>query len=245
MFESHVVTSVDRTSFDFRFEDFFSNLPLQIFMYCVTDQPSITPSLFQEWWAAWWSLCWMRKDVSIKGLHSRILIYCVWPWCSTWKIQEQHCYHSPVIHSFFAQVTWTNGWKVKTGSSEFSPLMHSLEYPINLIGYTICWVILICLGFYSVITSEIVFLWLIEVLSRDIPIPNLFLQQINGISQKQHVAGAEYPPAMATRLPWRPKACSPPSAPDNQPLHIGECRLTWILAALMDGFYLWNTQRLR
>ena len=28
MFESHVVTSVDRTSFDFRFEDFLSNLPL-------------------------------------------------------------------------------------------------------------------------------------------------------------------------------------------------------------------------
>ena len=28
MFESHVVTSVDSTSFDFQFEDFFSNLPL-------------------------------------------------------------------------------------------------------------------------------------------------------------------------------------------------------------------------
>ena len=28
MFETHVVTSVDRTSFDFRFDDFFSSLPL-------------------------------------------------------------------------------------------------------------------------------------------------------------------------------------------------------------------------
>ena len=44
MFESHVVTSVDRTSFDFRFEDFLSNLPLQTFIYCVTDQLSITQS---------------------------------------------------------------------------------------------------------------------------------------------------------------------------------------------------------
>ena len=38
MFESHVVTSVERTSFDFWVEEFFSNLPL----YCVTDRPSIT-----------------------------------------------------------------------------------------------------------------------------------------------------------------------------------------------------------
>ena len=28
MFESHVVTSLDRTSFGFQFEDFLSNLPL-------------------------------------------------------------------------------------------------------------------------------------------------------------------------------------------------------------------------
>ena len=34
VFESHVVTSVDRTSFDFRFQDFFSYLPLQTFIYC-------------------------------------------------------------------------------------------------------------------------------------------------------------------------------------------------------------------
>ena len=44
MFEGHVVTSVDRTSFDFRFEDFLSSLPLQTIIYCVTDQPSITRS---------------------------------------------------------------------------------------------------------------------------------------------------------------------------------------------------------
>ena len=44
MFENNVVTSVDRTSFDFQFEDFLSYLPLQTFIYCVTDQPSITRS---------------------------------------------------------------------------------------------------------------------------------------------------------------------------------------------------------
>ena len=32
------------TSFYFQFQDFFSNLPLQIFIYCVTDQSSITGS---------------------------------------------------------------------------------------------------------------------------------------------------------------------------------------------------------
>ena len=42
MFESHVVTSVDKMSFNFWFEDFFSNL--LSFVYCVTDQPSITRS---------------------------------------------------------------------------------------------------------------------------------------------------------------------------------------------------------
>ena len=44
MFGSHVVTSVDRTSFNFQFEDFLSNLPLKLFIYRVTDQPSITQS---------------------------------------------------------------------------------------------------------------------------------------------------------------------------------------------------------
>ena len=39
-----MVTSVDRMSLDFQFEDFLSNLPLQTFIYCVTDQPSITQS---------------------------------------------------------------------------------------------------------------------------------------------------------------------------------------------------------
>ena len=42
MFENHVVTSVDRISFDFWLEDFLSNLSLQTIIYCVTDQPSIT-----------------------------------------------------------------------------------------------------------------------------------------------------------------------------------------------------------
>ena len=34
-------------------------------------------------------LCRMREDVSIKGLRSRILVYRVWPWYSTWAIREQ------------------------------------------------------------------------------------------------------------------------------------------------------------
>ena len=44
MFESHVEPCIDWTSFDSRFEDFFSNLLLKIIIYCVTDQPSITRS---------------------------------------------------------------------------------------------------------------------------------------------------------------------------------------------------------
>ena len=41
LFESQVVTSVDRTSFNFWIEDFLGNLPIQTFIYCVTDQPSL------------------------------------------------------------------------------------------------------------------------------------------------------------------------------------------------------------
>ena len=34
----------------------------------------------------------MQKDVSIKGLRSRILVFRVWPWYSTWKIRvRQSC----------------------------------------------------------------------------------------------------------------------------------------------------------
>ena len=33
------------------------------------------------------NLCWMLSDVSIKGLPSRILVFRVWPWYSTLKIQ--------------------------------------------------------------------------------------------------------------------------------------------------------------
>ena len=44
MFESYVVTIIDKTSFDFQFEDFLSNLLFEIIIYCVTDQPSIAQS---------------------------------------------------------------------------------------------------------------------------------------------------------------------------------------------------------
>ena len=37
MFDSHVDS-------EFRFEDFLSNLPLKIIIYCITDPPSITLS---------------------------------------------------------------------------------------------------------------------------------------------------------------------------------------------------------
>ena len=44
MFENDVVTSLDRTSFNFQIEDFLSNLSLYIIIYChcVSNQPSIT-----------------------------------------------------------------------------------------------------------------------------------------------------------------------------------------------------------
>ena len=44
MFESHVVTSVDRWCFDFGFYDFLSYLTWQTIIYCVKDQPSILRS---------------------------------------------------------------------------------------------------------------------------------------------------------------------------------------------------------
>ena len=46
MFESHVGTCIDRTSFDFQFklEDFLGNLLLKIIIYCDTDQPTKTQS---------------------------------------------------------------------------------------------------------------------------------------------------------------------------------------------------------
>ena len=44
MFESCVEPCIERTSFDFLFEDFFNNLPLEIIIYCVTEEPSITLS---------------------------------------------------------------------------------------------------------------------------------------------------------------------------------------------------------
>ena len=40
--ESQVESCIAWTSFDFRFEDFFSNLLFKIVIYCVTDQASIT-----------------------------------------------------------------------------------------------------------------------------------------------------------------------------------------------------------
>ena len=47
MFESHVVTSNDRTSFDFRLEDFLSNLSLQTIIDCVTDISEVMCAYWQ------------------------------------------------------------------------------------------------------------------------------------------------------------------------------------------------------
>ena len=82
-----------------------SNLPLNTITFCNTDQPFTAWSLrsvlnfkfsvlfFKCQLAAWWALskncakwkyfnsnlCQMIKDVSIKGLHSKILVFRVWP----------------------------------------------------------------------------------------------------------------------------------------------------------------------
>ena len=65
MFESHLVTSVDRTSFDFLFEDFFeqsSFVNIHLLCYWPTIHNSISKicpcqfSLFRGQWAAQWAL---------------------------------------------------------------------------------------------------------------------------------------------------------------------------------------------
>ena len=84
MFKSYVVTSVNKTSFDFRYEDILSNLPLWTFIYCVTDQPSITRSRryvlkfklsVLAFWAAPWALS--KTCAKWKNISTPIYVECV------------------------------------------------------------------------------------------------------------------------------------------------------------------------
>ena len=75
----------------------------------------------------------MRKDVSIKGLRSISLVFRVWPWYSTWKIQVlQSCtqknrlqvakYNDSYFLFFFQQLIQINGLVVKVSHSESDDL---------------------------------------------------------------------------------------------------------------------------
>ena len=113
MFEIHSETSIDRTSFNFRFNFFFSNLLLKTIIFRVNGQPSITLSrrsvrnlkfsvvTFLRLMSCSMSieqklcedknlnsnLCRISWNVSRKCLLSRI-VYLVWPWYSTWAIHK-------------------------------------------------------------------------------------------------------------------------------------------------------------
>ena len=68
MFESPVVISADRPSFNFLFEHWAK----------IVQSENISTPIYIE--------C---EDVLIKGMSLRILFFCVWPWYSTWTIWEQ------------------------------------------------------------------------------------------------------------------------------------------------------------
>ena len=74
------------------------------------------------------NLCQMRWNLSIKGLSAIILVFRVWPWYSTWKIQErQSCTQKKPLQVakydgsytvFFEQVIRTYGLVVKVSHNE-------------------------------------------------------------------------------------------------------------------------------
>ena len=127
MFESHVVTSVDRTSFDFRFEDFLSNLPLQTFIYCVTDKASITRSrrsvlnvkasvlTFSRSMSSWWATSIEQKLCEVKKLQLQSMsnkIRC---------IDQRFACENSRISCLADAVLWsidTNQWLSGQGESE-------------------------------------------------------------------------------------------------------------------------------
>ena len=69
------------------------------------------------------NLCWMSWDIWMKGVCSRILVFRVWPWYSTWKIRVlQSCMQNNWLQVakyqnlytlFFKQLIQTNGLVVK------------------------------------------------------------------------------------------------------------------------------------
>ena len=87
----------------------------------------------QGQWAAQWALnkncatwkyfnsdpCRMRQNVSTKGLRSRILVFRVWPWYSTWQKNRESCTwllvakYNESCTVFFGRLIWTYGIVVK------------------------------------------------------------------------------------------------------------------------------------
>ena len=148
MFEGHAVTSVDRTSFNFLFEVFFSNLPLQTFIYCVTDQPSITRSrrsvlnfklsvlTFSRSMSCSMSIEQKLCEVKIFQLQSMSnAIRCInqrFAFKNSWTIRErQSCTQKNQLQVakydesyavFFKQLIRTNGLVVKVSCSEFGDM---------------------------------------------------------------------------------------------------------------------------
>ena len=86
---------------------------------------------------------WMQKDLSIQGLHSRILVYPAWPWYSTWAIREQQscmqncslagCKTLLVIYSFFIGLTQTHGLWLRCVTVSWETLAGSCSIPAQ------CW----------------------------------------------------------------------------------------------------------
>ena len=77
MFESHIETCIAWTSFDFRFEDIFNNLLLNIVIYSTTDHSSIT-----------WS--WSRRSVLIIKFSALTFLWLI-TWSCSWRIEQKLC----------------------------------------------------------------------------------------------------------------------------------------------------------
>ena len=119
IFESHIVTSVDRTSFNFQHEFFFEQsafvnshllcywpiilnliskichcLKFQVISSHFSRLMSCSVLTFSRLMSCLWRLTSMLNaiNVLIKGMLSRILVFHVWPWYSTWTIWNWQSY---------------------------------------------------------------------------------------------------------------------------------------------------------
>ena len=115
MFESHVVTSVDRTSFDFWFKDFLSNLPLQTFIYCVTDQPSITQSRRSVLNFNLSVLTFSRSTSCSMSIEQKL---CRERQSCMQKIRLQVAKYDKSYTVFFQHLIWHNGLVVEASGRE-------------------------------------------------------------------------------------------------------------------------------